>query len=120
MSNLFIQKGNILDYLNAGPDLAVNTILTIGALLGITMDTIPSGQVGAVGVDGVWSLPKLSTDVMAVGDVVDWDASTGEFNSNIGVPATGDITNGATVVEAAGSGDTTVKVKINAPFGTLN
>jgi|SRR6185369_578762 len=80
------------------------------ALFGVAVTDGASGDPVAFVVEGVVELPKHSTTVLAVGDLAIWDVSAGELIGS--GPASGDISNVGIVIEAAGSGDTTAKVKL--------
>lgn len=104
----FIQPGDTLDLSVADGKQSGDGILA-GNIFGVLKASNDSGgaAVRAVLVEGVVELPKLSSDVMAVGGKVNWNDTNEELQN-----ATSDLDNVATVVEAAGSGETTVKVKL--------
>lgn len=108
MTTKFIQPGHVLDH-TPGSDVANGALVVMGVRVGIALTDIASGATGAVRVEGVFSLPKLSTDVIAQGALVYWDASPGEITTT----ASGNTLAGY-AVEAAGNGVLTCKVKINA------
>lgn len=61
MATNYIQPGETLVYVNSGDAAVVSgALLTIGALVGVADGDIPAGASGAVGVSGVWRLPKGS------------------------------------------------------------
>lgn len=80
----------------------------VGSLFGVACTDIANGVVGAFKVAGVFSINKLSTDVVAAGDKLYWDdtnkrlTTTSAGNSYVGV-----------AVAAAGSGVAVVSTKLN-------
>ena len=119
MATNYIQAGEVIDY-TAGADISSGDVVVVGNLVGVAITDIADGEVGAVGISGVWELPKVSAAVIGAGETVNYDVSAGEFDDNAATPATGDLTGGCVAVEAAGNGDTTVKVKINVGANTVN
>ena len=70
------QRGEALDYKNTGDSsIAANTIIKVGAHLGVTGGTIPAGEVGALHMTGVWEMPKTGTSAISMGQAVYWDGS---------------------------------------------
>ena len=55
-----VQKGSLIDH-TAASDIAAGGVVVIGQLVGVAPRPIASGAVGAVAIDGVYSLPKAST-----------------------------------------------------------
>jgi predicted RecA/RadA family phage recombinase len=108
MAKKFIQPGEAIDYTASGT-LAAGAVVVMGVRIGIVLNDMVSGDVGAVRVTGVWELAKLSTDVIAQGALVYWDTSPGEITTT----SAGNTLAGY-AIEAAGNGTTTCKVKINA------
>jgi predicted RecA/RadA family phage recombinase len=47
----------------------------MGEVVGVALNAIANGESGAVATEGVFNLACLSTDVVAQGDVVYWDAT---------------------------------------------
>ena len=103
----FLQPGNTLDLI-APADVVSGAGLLVGtAILAFPVESKLSGEVFPGLVEGVVEAPKLSANVMAAGDKVNWNNSTKEFQL-----ATSTLDNAATVVEAAGNGVLVVKVKL--------
>lgn len=118
MATNYIQAGEVIDY-TAGADISSGDVVVVGNLIGVAITDIANGEIGAVSIDGVWSLPKVSAAVIGAGETVNYDVSASEFDDNAATPATGDLSGGCVAVEAAGNGDTTVKVKINVGANTV-
>lgn len=96
--------GDIIDY-TPGSNVSAGDIIVQNELCGqVVADTL-SGEKGALRVTGVINIPKLSTDVVAVGDAIYWDAGntrgtkTASTHKMIGK-----------AVEAAGNGVTDVDI----------
>jgi len=107
MAQNLIQRGDVLDYTNGGSTtIASGTPILIGVRLGIAMTDIAPGQVGAVRVQGVFSVPK-DAEAISQGEQLYWDAAhsaaTGTAGSNVPV---------GWAFASAASGDATVKMKL--------
>ena len=102
----FLQPGNSIDVALPADKVSGDGVM-IASLFGVLSASGLSGETRAIEVEGVFSLPKLTTDVMALGAKVNWNNTNFEFQN-----ATSTLDGAATVVEAAGNGDTEVKVKL--------
>ena len=109
MATNYIQDGAVID-VTAGATYLSGAVVAEGAVIGIALDDIASGDVGAVRVQGVFNVTVPSATVVAVGDVLDWDASATNFGKGI-TPASGDVENAMIAVTAAGNGVTTCHAK---------
>lgn len=105
--NNFIEKGERLPF-TAGFAVASGAGLTIGDRFGVATGAVESGGVGILAMCGVFQLPKLSTDVITVGQKVYWDFD----NARITTTAASHNLAGFAFT-AAGNGATTVNVCIN-------
>ncbi len=103
----FIQTGERMDF-TAGANIASGAAVRVGTKIGIATTDIANGQRGSLAMDGVFTLPKLGTDVVAQGAALYWDNT----NSRLTLTATGNTYAGYAVA-AAGSGATTVQIRIN-------
>ena len=103
----FIQQGDTLDLIAPTGGVVSGVAVLIGSILAIPVATKAQTETFAGVVEGVVDLPKLSANVMAVGDKVNWNDTNGELQL-----ATTDLDNVATVIVAAGNGVTTVRVKL--------
>lgn len=119
MATNYLQAGDVVDY-TAGAAISSGDVVEMGNLIGVAITDIANGDTGAVKISGVFELPKVSAAVIGAGETVMWDTSAGAFEDNLATPAAGDLTGGCVAVEAAGNGDTTVKVKINVGANTVN
>lgn len=105
MSDLY-KLGDYIDY-RPGTAVAAGSVVKIGKLIGVAERDIAANTTGAVSLRGIYPVAKLSTDVVAAGDALYWDA----VNSRLTVTATGNTFAGH-AVEAAGSGVDTVKIRL--------
>lgn len=114
-ANKYVGPGDSLNH-TAGSAYSegdtVELVDTNTGTLGVALTDIASGAVGAVGITGVYDLPKVSGAVIAQGGAVFWDTSANAVDDDAATKATGDFTCG-TAMEAAGSGVTTIAVKLN-------
>ena len=120
MTTKYIQDGTVIDFINTGSAIAVDATVKIGtvsAMLGIAKVAIAATTgVGAVQIEGVVTLPKVSGAVFAAGDQVLWDVTATAVDDNAATPATGDFLCGTAWVAGA-NGETTAQIKLNG-FGT--
>lgn len=69
------QEGKNIDYKNTGSDvIEAGEIVVIGSRIGVTGGDIFEGETGAVVTEGVWELPKASTEAISIGDELYFDA----------------------------------------------
>ena len=100
----FVQPGKVVE-LAAPADVSSGDGVLIGSLFGVAaLDALSGAQVN-VQLEGVFSLPKLTTDDMVVGEKVNWNDSNSELQE-----ATSDLDNVGTVIKAAGNGILVVEV----------
>lgn len=110
MAKNFILSGDVLDYTNGGSTaIASGAPVLIGKRLGIALVDIPASATGSVRMRGVFTVAKLSTDNVAQGDLLYWDAT----NSRLTKTST-DNTLAGYAAAAAGAAVTTVAISINA------
>ena len=110
MANNDLYTGAVLDYTNGGgADISSGAPVLVGSRLGIALVNIPDGSTGSVRMRGVFTVAKLSTDVVAQGDLLYWDAT----NSRLTTTASTHKQAGYAAA-AAGAGVTTVAISLNA------
>ena len=102
-----VSSGNVIPY-TAGADLASGAVVLVGTKVGVATSSIANGSAGSIQVTGVFSIAKLSTDVVAQGAALYWDNT----NKRLTVTASGN-TYAGWATAAAGNGATTVNAKIN-------
>lgn len=121
MANNFVQPGDVITWTNAtGAAVVSGQVVVVGATLGVALVDIAIGASGSVRVEGVFSVPKVTTAVIAQGARLLWDVSAGKFDVATATPATGDVSGESAMAwEAAGNGATTLKVKFTGVPGTV-
>lgn len=102
----YVQGDCLLDYT---PSAAVSAgdVVILNDLVTVAPRAIAANALGAVSVEGVWTMPK-ATGAIGHGALVYWDATAG----NITTTATNNKRAGK-AAKAAASGDATVQVLIN-------
>lgn len=106
----YVQEGDVIDFPNtSGATITSGSGVLVGLWLAVALADIPTASTGSVAIEGVFTLPKLSTDVVAIGVALYWDNT----NKRLTTTASGNTLSGFAVA-AAGSGVTTVNIKINA------
>ena len=98
--------GDLIDY-TPGANVSAGDIVVQGELCGQVVADLLAGEKGALRVEGIIKAPKLSTDVVAIGAVLYWDAG----NSRCTTTASTHNMIGKAVT-AAGSGVTEVELKL--------
>lgn len=107
----FVQRGDVIDY-TAGANIVSGAVVPLQHAIGIAVTDIADGDAGAVAIEGVVEVPKVSGAVFAVGEKLLWDASAGAFDDSAATPATGDIMGAVMAVKAGADGETTAIVKL--------
>ena len=102
------RNGHIIKVTAPAGGIASGEGLIVGNIFGIAAYTSPEGDSVELGTTGVYQLPKASAAVLTVGARVAWDNTA----KNINVPGTGRFPVGI-VTEAAGSGTTSVAVRLD-------
>ena len=122
MATNFVQDGKVIDY-TAGGTISSGDVVVMGAAgnvtVGIAMNDAVSGDVIPVAIEGVFTIAKLSTGVIAQGETVMWDASGSNVDDNAATPASGDVLGFGIATAAAGNGTTTVNVKLLPGNGAI-
>ena len=104
----FIQPGNTITVTAPTGGVASGEGVLIGSLFGVAAFDAEESESIEIQTVGVMVLPKLSTDVVAVGDLLHWDAT----NNRLTKTATSNKLIGVAVA-AAGNGAATVVVRLN-------
>lgn len=103
----YIQRGAVLDFANTtDAKIDAGSIVSLTTRCGVAAADIPAGIVGAVMVEGVFEIPK-ATGAITLGAACYYAAADGKVTTT----SSGNIPCGY-CVEAAASGDATVKVKL--------
>lgn len=103
----FIQPGDSVDVVVPSGGFLSGAMVRIVNLFGVAGKNGAQGEIESISVEGIFSLPKLSANVMVVGDKVNFNSATDELQL-----ATSTLDNVATVIEDAGNGILLVKVKL--------
>lgn len=108
MATNYVQSGDVLTVPAPAASMKPNDIYQVGGLAGVVVHAFDNalGDLIDVATVGVFELPKVSADVIALGDVVYKSATGLATTTNGGAGRIG------VAVEAAGAGVGTVKVKI--------
>ena len=110
MANNYLYSGDVLDYTNGGStEISSGAPVLVGSRLGIALVNIPAGGMGSVRMRGVFTVAKLSTDAVAQGDLLYWDATNARLTTTA---STNKLAGYAAA--AAGAGVTTVAISLNA------
>ena len=113
MTTKFVQNGDVVNY-TAGADIAAGDLVVMGHTIGVALTDIANGAVGAVAIEGVFTVPKVSAAVFVVGEklILDVSATPPAFDDSAATPASGDITGGAVAMVAGANLETTCVVKL--------
>jgi predicted RecA/RadA family phage recombinase len=106
----YVQAGCLIDHTPSSA-VAVGGVVVLNDLVCVAPVAIAANALGAVAVDGVWSMPKAaaaSNKAISQGALVYWDAT----NGNITTTST-DNKRAGKAAKAASTTDTTVQVIIN-------
>lgn len=105
MARNYIQEGDVMDYVNKTEAAILSGAVVLFAnSIGVAMVDIPSLGVGAVALEGVWSLPKAAGENLAQGAFVYW--------SEDGITATAGAIKAGLVFADAAAADATVSVRL--------
>lgn len=74
----FVQKGDVLNVV-VGADTLSGAIVQSGAFVGVASQDALNGETLPVNICGVYSVPCLSTDVVAQGDALYFDSAEGQL-----------------------------------------
>jgi len=103
----YINEGTTLKY-TASANITSGTAVLVGTKIGVAVADIANGATGILMMDGVFELPKASSDTVAQGAALYWDNS----NKQLTTSSSGNTYAGY-AVEAAANGTTKVKIRIN-------
>lgn len=102
----YVQGDCLIDHTPTSA-VAAGDVVVLADLVTVAPRAIAANALGAVAVEGVWSMPK-ATGAISQGAIVYWDATAG----NVTTTATNNKRAGK-AAKAAASSDTTVQVLIN-------
>lgn len=120
MATNFIQTGDVITYSNSGSAISSGDVVVMGNIIGVALvDIAATTGTGAVAIEGVFEVPKVTAAVITQGQKVMYDVSVSKFDDSLATPATGDVSGCCVAVESKGASDTTIKVKLNVGVGTV-
>jgi predicted RecA/RadA family phage recombinase len=103
----YIQPGDTLT-LNAPATVVGGQPILVGEIFGVVASDAASGKPMDLVTRGVFRLPKVTADVLSVGEAVYFDMDGGDVGEEDSVHTT----KVGHAIEAAGNGATTVAVKL--------
>lgn len=112
MATTHVQPGNIID-VTLGATVTSGELIKVRDRVGVCLSAGGSGDTISVAVDEVFTVAKLSTDVIAVGDTVYLDATNKRVTLTTDGPGSDVNIAAGYATSAAGNGVTTVNVKLN-------
>lgn len=101
----YSKSGKIVDLVAPSGGVVSGNAYLFGSLLVVAQASAAEGETFAGMRMGEFSLPKLTSDNLTVGQKVNWNDTNDEFQA-----ATSDLDDAATVVEAADNTKSEVKV----------
>ena len=105
----YVQVGDTIT-VSAPSAVSSGDYVVVGAIRGVAAYDAAPGDPAEVVTEGVFTLPKVAADVVAVGDLMYWDA----VQSKLTKIGTGSRPLVGVAVKAAGAGIATVDVKLGA------
>lgn len=103
----YLYTGDTLDIVAPAGGVVSGNAYLIGTIIGVAVATAAVGATVAMRVEGVFTLPKLSTDVVTQGALLYWDNT----NFRLTLTSAGNTLAGIAWA-AAGNGPTTVQIKL--------
>lgn len=125
MATNYVKEGKVLPYtVPTATTITSGQVVKVGNVLGVALDGGTAGDVIQIQTEGVFTVPKVSAAVIAVGESLTWDVSAnsgaGAFDDNAATPASGDVTGAAAYAfEASAATKTSLKVKFTGVPGTV-
>ncbi|MCX6605827.1 MAG: DUF2190 family protein [Acidobacteria bacterium] len=105
----FIQDGNTLTIAAPSGGVTSGQFVVQGRLVGVASAAAAQGASVAIVTEGVFTLAKVTTDVVTLGEALYWDSSVSKLTDT---PGTNSKPLVGYAVEAAGNGATTVKCRV--------
>ena len=103
-----VQPGAVIAHAPSAARLS-GAMTVIGVRVGIAVNDVANGVEGMFAVEGVYNYAKLSTDVVAQGALLYFDAGNNRLTTTVGSNVLAGY-----AFAAAGNGVPTVDIKINA------
>lgn len=120
----FVEEGDVKTWTNStGSNVVSGQVVKMSHILGIAVTDIADGATGAVRIRGVYTVPKVSAAVFAVGEKLLWDVSAnsgaGAFDDAAATGASGDVMGAAVAWVAGANTETTCQVLLTPGNSTL-
>jgi predicted RecA/RadA family phage recombinase len=107
--NNYVQPGKALTVTMPAAKTKGDGVQVGTKLFGVAVDTYTSGQEGVIWTEGVFDIAKTTGQAYAAGAAVWWNDTTGKLTSGTGANLEAGV-----VVSAAGSSDTTARIRLGA------
>jgi predicted RecA/RadA family phage recombinase len=114
-----VANGAVVNWTNGGSAVTAGQVVVMGHTIGVAVTNIAGGATGAVAIEGVFEVPKVSAAAFVVGEKLIYDISAGAFDDSDAVAAAGDITGAAIAMKAGANLETTCLVKLTPGNATL-
>lgn len=101
----YVAKGDVVDYTPAAA-VSAGDVVVIGSLVGVAPVAIAANELGALAVEGVFSMPCATGATGAQGSAINWYATSGVAHASTGTAA-------GKLAKARGADDTSVHVILN-------
>jgi predicted RecA/RadA family phage recombinase len=104
--------GAVIDYTPSGADVAAGDVVVLGEIVAIATQPIADGELGALAVEGIFDIPKVSgsSTAIAAGETVYWDAGNDEGTSD---DDSGANKKAGFAVADTVDGDTSIRIKLS-------
>lgn len=119
MATNYAKPGASVDFVNSGSAITSGSVVVMGNIIGVALVDIANGATGAVAIEGVFTVPKVSAAVITQGQSVIYDVSASAFDDNLATPATGDVSGCCVAMESKGAATTSIDVKLSVGVGTV-
>lgn len=113
----FITDDGALDYTPAAA-VTGGDVIVQGGIVGVTPTDLAANEKGSIAYEGIYDVPK-TTAAWVIGLPVFWNSTGDPDSGDAGSGAANQIGNGiymGIATQAAGSGDNTGRVMLNAPY----
>ena len=113
----FITDDGALEYTPAAA-VTGGDVIVQGGIVGVTPTDLAANEKGSIAYEGIYDVPK-TTAAWVIGLPVFWNATGDPDSGDAGSGAANQIGNGiymGIATQAAGSGDNTGRVMLNAPY----
>jgi len=104
----YVQEGRTIT-VAAPANVTSGQLVVVGSIVGVAAFDAESGADVEIVTQGVFDLPKVTTDVIAQGDKLYWDSAQAKLTKS---PGTGSKPLTGVAVIAAGNGATTVQCSL--------